>query len=121
MVTLVYTANRRAHQSCRLGHCFHCPEILFITGCLQNLSHRLCNGQIPGAHEHQNPIVGALEDRHLAIGRDLVHARVGARVGEKDQALIETGCDAVSHDREPIKSNEMVPKDSQTHGLSGEQ
>jgi hypothetical protein len=44
---------------------------------MQEVHHRLGDGEVARGHEHQHPVVGALEGCHLAKGVDLIDTGVG--------------------------------------------
>jgi hypothetical protein len=64
---------------------------------LQDLAHRLRDAQVAGRQQTHEAIARLFIDDHLAEGADLVEARVGARVGQKNHSGVELDGDAISH------------------------
>jgi ABC-type dipeptide/oligopeptide/nickel transport system ATPase subunit len=64
---------------------------------LQDLAHRLRDGQIARGEQDHEAVARLLVDDHLAKGADLVETGVGARVGQEDQSRIELDAYAIGH------------------------
>ena len=64
---------------------------------VEDVDHALGHGEVAGGQHHDHAVVLLLVDAHLREGRDVVHARVGARVGGEDHPGVEADGDAIGH------------------------
>ena len=66
----------------------------------QQADDALGSGQIAGALQHQHPVL-PVEEVQFAEGGDVIHPRIGARVGGKHHAVLQAHGDAVGHETLP--------------------
>ncbi|MFM7649155.1 MAG: hypothetical protein ACKO50_14040 [Cyanobium sp.] len=64
---------------------------------LDPVEHRLGGGQVARRQQHEQPVGCRLEHMHLAVGGDVVHPRIGARIGGEYQARVQQKGHAVGH------------------------
>ena len=65
---------------------------------LQHFAYRLRDAEIASRQQNHEPITWTLVNNALAKHADLVKARIGSRVRQKNHALFEFDGNAVSHD-----------------------
>src|SRR5258708_7357433 len=71
---------------------------------VEEIAHRLGDREIAGGEQGDDPLAGDLHHMHLGEGRDVVDARVGPRIGEQHEAVLEIEADAICHGRLPMDS-----------------
>src|SRR5690348_17227808 len=64
---------------------------------VEHVDHRLCPGKVSGAQQHDGPVAGPLEHRHLAELGDVVHAGIGTGIRGEDHPGVEQYADTVGH------------------------
>ncbi|MNE79892.1 hypothetical protein D3C80_1764170 [compost metagenome] len=69
----------------------------------QQADDTLGGGQVAGALQHYHPVLPG-EEVQLAEGGDVVHPRIGARVGGEDDAILQAHGDAIGHGRAPAST-----------------
>lgn len=70
--------------------------------------HALRDAEIARAHQGHDALARLLEHEHLAEARDVVDARIGARVRQQHEARLELEANAISHvppDLRPVPAN----------------
>ena len=67
----------------------------------QQADHRLGDGQIAGGEQHEDALAGLAPGVQLLELADIVDARIGARVGGHDEALVQQQSDAIGHRKIP--------------------
>ncbi|MGF6372723.1 hypothetical protein OKW40_005539 [Paraburkholderia sp. RAU6.4a] len=99
-LALMHATHRAADHARGVRHGRHAPQrgLAGIGGLGQLVQHRLRDRQIAGAEQHQHAFAGLLEHRHLARGTDVIDARIGTRVGQKYEAVVDGHRYAVSHE-----------------------
>src|SRR6185369_13297230 len=104
-VPLIDMPHRVAQHPCGVEHAPGVPDgdglalgALLDLLDLQDLAHRLRDAQVARRQQHHEAVTGTLVDDHLAEGADVVHAGVGARIGQEHQPGVEFDADAVGHD-----------------------
>src|SRR5262249_1166680 len=63
----------------------------------QHAHNRLADGEIAGGSNRHDALAGLGKDVELAEGRDVVDARIGARIGEHDEAVANENAAAIGH------------------------
>ena len=63
----------------------------------QQAEHALGGGQIAGRQQYQQPLAGLFEQLQLAEGGNVIDTGIGARIGCKQQAILQVHGDAISH------------------------
>src|SRR5690606_6991448 len=98
-VALVHAAHGLAHAAGGFVHVGRRPEGIGAVAVElgQQVHHSLADRQVAGGQQHHDAVAGLLEDVQLAGNADLVHARVGARVGQENQARVQAGGYTVGH------------------------
>ena len=110
-IPLMHLPQGIPHQAGGLKHIGGVVEIRLVRGTqvlVENIHHGLADGQVTRGEEHQHPIPGPLPDVHFAEGVDVIHPRIGAGIGKKNQARIEPHGDAISHDGDGSREGGMV-------------
>ena len=64
---------------------------------LDPVEHLVRGREAAGRLEHEQPVIGRPQDVQLAEGADVVEAGVGAGVGQEDETLVQSECEAVRH------------------------
>mmetsp|Transcript_23678 Transcript_23678/g.42205 ORF Transcript_23678/g.42205 Transcript_23678/m.42205 type:complete len:460 (+) Transcript_23678:6819-8198(+) len=103
LIGLDHFAQGAAHFACDLEHGGRLKDRRIavlgrFAALVQQADDRLCCGEIARRHDHDGPLARNLPGVHFLDGRDVVHARICAGVGHKDQTGIQAHADAICHD-----------------------
>ncbi len=89
----------------RLGHVPDAQEA--PRQAVTDIAFELCDDPLAGrevarAEQHELPIPGHAEDAHLAVGPDVVDARVGAGIRRKNKTFVDGDGETIAHVLGPV-------------------
>jgi hypothetical protein len=72
-----------------------------------DIAFKLCDDPLAGrevarAEQHELPLAGHAEDAHLAVGPDLIGARVGAGIRRENKTFVDSDGETIGHVLGPV-------------------